>query len=155
MFFAEMFLADSSIQLVPDGTLLLHFLFVGVMVAVLGKTLLKPVNEILQKREELILSRTNVAKANAAAREELLLRYETELRKARTEGYRLLEQERATAIKAHEKKVQSLKEETASWVAAEIAATRQQEEQVRRELEAQASSIAELISSQVLGRPPR
>ncbi len=149
-----MFLADSSIQLVPDGTLLLHFVFIGLMVAVLSRTFLKPVNEILREREESILARTNTAKATAAVREELLRRYESELRRARAEGYRLLEQERALAIKDHEKKINSLKEEMASWISVEIATTRQQEEQVRRELEAHANSIAALISSQILDRPP-
>jgi F-type H+-transporting ATPase subunit b len=148
-----MFLAESSIQLVPDGTLLLHFLFVGLMVVVLSRTLLKPINVILREREEYIRGRKDLAKATAATREEMLQRYETELRKARSEGYRLLEQERARAIKEKQEKLQSMKEEMASWVSSEIATTRQQEEMIRRELEAQAGSMAELISYQILGRP--
>ena len=148
-----MFLAESSIQLVPDGTLLLHFLFVGLMVVVLSRTLLKPINVILREREEDIRARQDLAKATAAAREEMLQRYETELRKARAEGYRLLEQERVRAIKEKQEKLQSVKEEMATWVSSEIATTRQLEEQIRRELEAQASSMAELISYQILGRP--
>jgi len=73
-----MFLAESSIQLVPDGTLLLHFLFVGLMVVVLSRTLLKPINVILREREEYVRGRKDKAKAMAAAREEMLQRYETE-----------------------------------------------------------------------------
>jgi len=46
-----------------------------------------------------------------------------------------------------------VKEEMATWVSSEIATTRQLEEQIRRELEAQASSMAELISYRILGRP--
>ena len=42
-----MFLAEAQIQLVPDGTLLLHVLMVAVMVFILNRTLLKPINEIL------------------------------------------------------------------------------------------------------------
>jgi F-type H+-transporting ATPase subunit b len=148
-----MFLAESSIQLVPDATLLLHFLFIGFMVVVLSRTLLKPINVILREREEDIRGRKDLAQATAAAREEMLKRYETELRKARSEGYRLLEQERARAIKEKQEKLQSMKEEMASWVSSEMATTRQQEERIRRELEAQASSMAELISYQILGRP--
>ena len=148
-----MFLAESSIQLVPDGTLLLHFLFVGLMVLVLSRTLLKPINVILREREEDIRGRKELAKATAAAREEILQRYETELRKARSEGYRLLEQERARAIKEKQEKLQSVKEEMARWVSSEIATTRQQEELIRRDLEAQAGSMAELISYRILGRP--
>ncbi len=148
-----MFLAESSIQLVPDGTLLLHFLFIGLMVVVLSRTLLKPINVILQEREEDIRGRKDLAKKTAAAREEMLLRYETELRKARSEGYRLLEQERARAIKEKQEKLQSVKEEMARWVSSEITTTRQQEELIRRDLEAQAGSMAELISYRILGRP--
>jgi F-type H+-transporting ATPase subunit b len=147
-----MFLAESSIQLVPDGTLLLHFLFVGLMVAVLSRTLLKPINVILREREEYIIERKNKAKATATAREEMLKRYEAELRKARTEGYRLLEQERAAATKEKQEKLQSVKEEMSTWVSSEIATTRHEEEQIRRELEAQATSMAELISYRILGR---
>ncbi len=47
-----MFLAEASIQLVPDGTLLLHLLMVAVMVFVLNRTLLKPINKILAEREK-------------------------------------------------------------------------------------------------------
>jgi F-type H+-transporting ATPase subunit b len=148
-----MFLAESSIQLVPDGTLLLHFLFIGLMVVVLSRTLLKPINVILREREEDIRGRKDLAKKTAAAREEMLLRYETELRKARSEGYRLLEQERARAIKEKQEKLQSVKEEMARWVSSEITTTRQQEELIRRDLEAQAGNMAELISYRILGRP--
>ena len=41
-----MILAETSIQLVPDGTLLLHLLMVAIMVFVLNRTLLKPINQI-------------------------------------------------------------------------------------------------------------
>jgi len=41
--------AENSIQLVPDGTLLLHILIILVMVYVLNATLFKPINRILQR----------------------------------------------------------------------------------------------------------
>ena len=62
-----MFLAESSIQLVPDGTLLLHLLFVGLMVAVLSRTLLRPINQILRERENRISTQLEQARATAAA----------------------------------------------------------------------------------------
>ena len=45
-------LAETSIQLVPDATLLLHLVMVVVMVFVLDRTLLKPVNRILSERDK-------------------------------------------------------------------------------------------------------
>ena len=44
--------AENSIQLVPDGTLLLHVLIILVMVYVLNATLFRPINRILEAREK-------------------------------------------------------------------------------------------------------
>jgi F0F1-type ATP synthase membrane subunit b/b' len=147
-----MFLAETSIQLVPDGTLLLHVLMVGVMVFILNRTLLKPINEILAEREKQIAGRLKEAQALAAETEEKLRRYNTGMRQARAEGYRLLEKERAAALKEKEEKVRQYKEEVSKTVAAQIERTRQQEERVRTELESQAVAAGDLISSQILRR---
>src|SRR5207244_13444608 len=44
--------AENSIQLVPDGTLILHIVIILVMVYVLNATLYKPINQILESREK-------------------------------------------------------------------------------------------------------
>ena len=44
--------AENSIQLVPDGTLILHVIIILVMVYVLNATLFKPINQILESREK-------------------------------------------------------------------------------------------------------
>ena len=44
--------AENSIQLVPDGTLILHVIIILVMVWILNKTLYKPINRILEAREK-------------------------------------------------------------------------------------------------------
>ena len=147
-----MFLAETSIQLVPDGTLLLHLLMVAVMVFILNRTLLKPINEILAEREKQISGRLKEAERLGAETEEKLLRYNGALREARAEGYRLLEKERAAALKEKEDKVRRHREELSKTVAAQIEQTRQQEQKVRAELEPQAVAIGDLISSQILRR---
>jgi len=148
-----MFLAQ--IQLVPDGTLLLHLLMVGVMVFILNRTLLKPINQILAERERQVEGRIKEAEALAAETEEKLRRYNSTLREARTEGYRLLEKERAAALKEKDEKVRQYREQMSQTVAAEVESTRQQEQKVRGELESQAASIGDLISSQILRGPAR
>jgi F0F1-type ATP synthase membrane subunit b/b' len=150
-----MFLAETSIQLVPDGTLLLHLLLVGVMVAVLNRTLLKPVNQILAEREKQVTNRLKEAEALASETEEKLRRYNTALREARAEGYRLLEKERAAALKDKDEKIRLYREEMSKTVAAQLEITRQQEQRVRGELESQAAVVGDLISSQILRRPAR
>src|ERR1051326_7025485 len=44
--------AEDSIQLVPDGTLVLHVIIILIMVYVLNATLYKPINQILASREK-------------------------------------------------------------------------------------------------------
>jgi F-type H+-transporting ATPase subunit b len=147
-----MFLAETSIQLVPDGTLLLHLLMIGVMVVLLNRTLLKPVNKILQDRENLVSGKTSQAQQMLNTSEEKFEEYQTTLRSARTEGYQLLEKIKSQAVREKDEKVRAFKERSASEVAAELEATRQQEQQVQKELESQAENLGAMITSQILER---
>ena len=147
-----MFLAEASIQLVPDGTLLLHLLMVAVMVFILNRTLLKPINEILAEREKQVAGRLREAEAMAAESAEKVRKYNATLREARAEGYRLLEKERAAALKVKEEKVRQYRDESSKTVATQIEQTRQQDQKVRAELESQAGSVGDLISAQILRR---
>ena len=147
-----MFLAEASIQLVPDGTLLLHMLFIAVMVFVLNRTLLKPINQILAEREKQIGGRLSEAETLSAEAEEKMKKYQTALREARTDGYRLLEKERAAGLKQRDEKVRQHREELSGTVAKELESIQKQHEKVKAELDAQADSMGLLISSQILRR---
>jgi F-type H+-transporting ATPase subunit b len=150
-----MSLAEASIQLVPDATLLLHLVLVVVMVVVLNRTLLKPINRILSEREKQVTGRLREAEALVAESEEKLKRYNDTLREARTAGYKLLEKERAEGLTEKEQKLRQYREELSREVTAQLEQTRKQERAVKGELEAQAASIGSLISSQILRRPAR
>ena len=147
-----MFLAETSIQLVPDGTLLLHLLMVVVMVAVVNRTLLRPINKILEDRDKHILGRVDEAKEMLKTREEHLAEYTSALKQARTEGYQLLERERAQAVKEKDEKVRAFKEESARRISEELNTTLEQEEKLRAELEGQAKQLSALITAQILRR---
>lgn len=147
-----MFLAEASIQLVPDGTLLLHMLFIAVMVFVLNRTLLKPINQILAEREKQIGGRLTEAQTLSAEAEEKMTNYQSALREARGEGYRLLEKERAAGLKAKDEKVRQHREQLSQTVAKEIDSIQKQQAKVEAELETQADSMGALISSQILRR---
>ncbi len=150
-----MILLEASIQLVPDGTLLLHLLMVAVMVFVLNRTLLKPINQILAERERQITGRLKEAEAMALETQEKLQKYNDALREARADGYKLLEKERAQGLKEKDEKLRKYRDEMSKEVAAQIESTRKQEQAVKGELEAQAATIGDLISSQILRRPTR
>lgn len=148
-----MILAETSIQLVPDGTLLLHLLIIGIMVFVLNRTLLKPVNRILSEREKQITGHLTEAQALAAESQDKLKQYHDTLREARTEGYRLLEKERAEGLKEKEERLRKYREQMSKEVAAQLENTRKQEQSVKGELESQAAVMSSLITSQILRRP--
>jgi F-type H+-transporting ATPase subunit b len=150
-----MILAEASIQLVPDGTLLLHLLMVGIMVAVLNRTLLKPINHILAEREKQITGRLIEAKKMAAESKEKLKQYNDALREARADGYKLLEKERAEGLRQKEETLRQFREEVSKEVGAQLDTTRQQEQAAKVELDTQSVGIAELISSQILRRTNR
>ena len=150
-----MILLEASIQLVPDGTLLLHLLMVAIMVFILNRTLLKPINHILAERERQITGRRLEAEKLAAETEEKLRQYNEALHDARVDGYRLLDKERAESLKKREETLRQYRDQMSKEVSAQIEATRQQEEAAKRELEAQAASMGDLISSQILRRSAR
>jgi len=150
-----MILAETSIQLVPDATLLLHLVLVVVMVVVLNRTLLKPVNRILSEREKQITGRLREAEAMAAESQEKLKKYNDTLREARASGYKLLEKERAESLKQKEQQLKQYRDELSREVATQVDQIRKQEQVVKGELEGQAATIGTLISSQILRRPAR
>jgi F0F1-type ATP synthase membrane subunit b/b' len=148
-----MFLAETSIQLVPDGTLLLHLLMVGIMVFILNRTLLKPINQILSEREKQITGSRTEAQMMASETQDKLRKYNEALREARTTGYRLLEKERAEGLKQKDEKLRLYREQMSREVAAQLESIRKQEQSVQGDLDAQAAAISEVISSQILRRP--
>lgn len=147
-----MILAEDTIQLVPDATLLLHLVFVVAMVVIVNRTLLRPINEILSEREKQITGRLREAETLAAESQEKLKKYNDTLREARTSGYKLLEKERAEGLKEKEQKLRQSRDELSNEVAAQVDQIRRQEQSVKGELEGQAATIGDLISSQILRR---
>ena len=148
-----MVLAETSIQLVPDGTLLIHLLMVAVMVFILNRTLLKPINRIRADRERQVEGRLREAQKMAAETEEKLKKYNDALHEARVDGYKLLEKQRAEGLKQKDEALRVYRDQMSQEVAARIEITRRQEESVKKELEAQAGAISSLISSRILRRP--
>ena len=146
-------LAENSIQLVPDGTLFLHIAIIVLMIYLLNKTLFRPINQILAERERRTRGGTGEAQDILQRVAHSMTRYERSLREARTEGYRLLEQERATALLERQNLLSALRAEIESSTEEQKNLLQIQSEQARISLEADARKIAADISSQILNRP--
>lgn len=139
--------------LVPDGTIFLHIVIILVMVFVLNATLFKPINRILEERERRTRGRSGEAKGIIKQVDEKLTSYEQSLREARSEGYRLMEQERAEAMRERQIKVEAVREEVNRSIEEEKRAIHAQAEDARSTLVRDAGSIAADISRQILHRP--
>lgn len=145
--------AESQIQLVPDGTLVLHLAIIVLMVAVLNATLLKPINRILEERERRTRGRLSEAQEVLLTVEQKLREYERRLREARTEGYALLEHERTVLSGERERKVAEVRAEITRWLSDQKEKLSSETEEVRASLKADARTRALEISRQILHRP--
>lgn len=146
-------LAGNSIQLVPDGTLLLHGLIIIIMVVVLNRTLFRPINRILEERDRRTRGLLGEAEQTVARIDQSLRQYEQTLRGARAEGYQLLERQRAEAIRERERQIAAARESLSKQTASEKQLIRSQAELARTTLSKDARESASRISSQILGRP--
>lgn len=144
--------AENSIQLVPDGTLILHVIIILVMVYVLNATLYKPINQILASREKRTRGRLSEAQEIMTGVKEKLAEYEGSLRQARSEAYALAESQRAEAMIERQQKVNQLRDQLVHSIAGEKEAIQQQADQARASLEIESRQIAREISSRVLNR---
>ena len=145
--------AENSIQLVPDGTLFFHIALILVMVAVLNATLFKPINRILEERERRTRGQSGSARGILRDVEEKMSLYERSLREARSEGYRLMEQERATAMRERQIKLDTVREEIGRSVAEQKEAINAQIESARITLKENSIQIAAELGAHILHRP--
>jgi F-type H+-transporting ATPase subunit b len=140
-----------SIQLVPDGTLVLHVAIIVTMVFVLNAILYKPISSILKEREGHTRGRLEEARGIVQRIEGDLLRYENALRQARAEGYRLLEKQQSEAFGERQQKIAIVRKEIEEQVGEEKSTIDAQAEEARTLLVKEARQIATNISSQILG----
>ena len=144
--------AENSIQLVPDGTLILHVIIILVMVFILNATLYKPINRILAAREKRTRGRLSEAQQIMSDVSEKVASYERQLRQARAESYALTEQERTAAMQERQRKLNEMRQQLAESISKEKQSIEQQAEAARRTLEDESRQIAGEISARVLGR---
>jgi F-type H+-transporting ATPase subunit b len=145
--------AENSIQLVPDGTLFLHIAIILLMVFVLNATLFKPINRILEERERRTRGRSGEAQDILRRIEEKVTQYERTLRETRAEGYRLMEQERSTAMTERQAKLSAVRDEISNSIAEQKEAIQEQVSVARGTLEQEARRLAAEIGAQILQRP--
>lgn len=145
--------AENSIQLVPDGTLILHVIIILVMVWILNATLYKPINRILEAREKRTRGRMSEAQEILNDVTGKVSAYERQLRQARAESYAATEQERTAAMQERQQKLNKMRQELSESIAQEKQTIESQAAEARATLENESRQIAQEIGERVLNRP--
>lgn len=142
--------AEQSIQLFPDGTLFIHIALILIMIGVLNRTFFRPINRVLAARDKHKFGPGGEAEKilNDALEKEAKLN--KEMLSARSEGYELIEKQRAAAIEMRARKIAEAKAETANKFAAEKQALAEQAEAARAAIAGEAEVMADRIAANVL-----
>lgn len=143
-------LAFQEVRLVPDGTLFIHIALILLMIWVLNRTFFRPINRVLESRERSKGGRSSEAQEILKQIGDKQSRYEQTMLKARSEGYELIERERAAAVAARQEKIGVVKQEVAQKVALETEQLNRQKVEARAAIASQAEQMADRISANIL-----
>jgi F0F1-type ATP synthase membrane subunit b/b' len=138
-----------QVQLVPDGTLLIHIGLILLMIYILNRTFFRPVNRIIESREK--------NKAGGSESQSLLsevaekeAKYNEALREARSKGYQIIEKERLTALNKKQEKLDATKEEVQQTLTEGLSDLEKQTVEAHAAIASEAEVMAEKISSNIL-----
>ena len=134
----------------PDGTLFIHIALILIMIWVLNRTLFRPVNRIIEARERNKGGHSSEAQEILKNVSEKQSRIEAAMLEARSEGYELIERERAQAVIARQEKIGEVKQDVEQTAARENTELDKQTRVARATIAAEAERMAERISSSIL-----
>ncbi len=142
--------AFAGIQLIPDGTLFVHIALILLMIWILNRTFFRPINKVIESRDKNSGGRNIEAQKILSQVEEKRVIYDSAIREARHEGYKLVEKQRSKAIAKRQKTIDSVKEEVTSLLGAEKASITEQTDIARNQINSEAKKLAEQISANLL-----
>jgi F-type H+-transporting ATPase subunit b len=139
-----------SIQLFPDGTLFIHIALILLMIWVLNRTFFRPIGRLIESREK--HQGGHGAEAESIRRDvtEKQAKYQRELLAARSEGYELIEKQRAVAVDVRTSNLTAAKAETAKTLADGKQRVEQETAEAHAVIAQEADALAEKISSNIL-----
>ncbi len=145
-----LFAFAETVQLLPDGSLIIHIGLILLMIYILNRTFFRPINRIIEARvknkggrfteaEEIL---NKVSKKQAA--------YEADLLEARSKGYEIIEKERLEAIQQRQAEIEAVKAETSEKFTQSKDEIARQTEEARAAIKTQADELADKISASIL-----
>jgi len=143
-------LAFQKVELMPNGTMLIHIGLILLMIWILNRTLFRPVNRVIEAREKNKGGHSGEAQEILKNVGEKQSHIEAAMLEARSEGYELIERTRTSAVAERQEKIGAVKAEVAELTARENQELDRQKNEARATIAAEAGQIAERISSNIL-----
>jgi len=136
----------------PDASVLIVFLTTWVLVWILDRVLFRPVLHILEERERRTRGYRAEARAMEAECARLRAHYDEAIRRARAEGYQLVEARRREALEWREQLLATVREQTREAIERARRELAEQVQEAKPRLEREAEELAREIARHMLGR---
>ncbi len=146
----HLFLFAESVQLFPDGTIFIHIALILGMIWLLNRTLYRPINRVLEARE-------NQKGGHSLEADDILrnveikeAKYAKEMLDARSAGYELIEKEQKKAAEIRAEKLASAKAEIGEKFETGRSEIEKQTGEAHREIGSNAEKMADKIAANIL-----
>ncbi len=140
----------AGIQLFPDGTLFIHIALILLMIWVLNRTLFRPINKVLDARENSKGGYGGAAEKILKEASEKESKYNAEILDARSKGYETIEKELKIATESRDKKIAEAKAEVAEMLESGRAEITTLTGNAKVEIALDASKMADSIAATIL-----
>ena len=138
--------------MLPDLSVLWVIFFLMVLTIVLDKLLFRPIQRVIQQREEAARSARELAERSAREAAAATTEFEQTTAAARAEVYRQMDEVRRTALQARADLLAATRAEAERDLAAASAQLQAEADEARRRLSADAEALGAAAAERILGR---
>lgn len=153
MWLAMMNFAEGGSLLSIDASLVIVLIIFVVLIFLVNRLVFHPIAKILDERERLTTGAVGEAKKHLKSYEQKLSDYQTKIREARAESYRMLESQRTDALSERGRILSEVKTEVAGKIELKKKEIESASKDAQTSLESDARAMAESISRNLLNRP--
>jgi F-type H+-transporting ATPase subunit b len=138
--------------LLPNLSIIWVIIAVLVLTGVLDRLLLRPVLDVIRRREHAIDSARDLARQSAAQAQQAAAEFEQRTSAARAELYRQMDDMRRAALGRRAEIVEQTRSEAEAQIAAAARRLEDEAAQARRTLDAESQTLGAAIAERILGR---
>jgi F-type H+-transporting ATPase subunit b len=139
-------------NVLPDVSVFWVILFVMLLTVIIDRLILRPVTRVMHEREQAIRSARELAEKSANQARTAAAEFEQKTMAARAETYRQMDEMRRAANAERTEMLARARAEADAQVAAASSRLKQETEDARRRLEADADALGGSVAERILGR---